>query len=125
MLSLIGFKVNRKYNLVLVHAIKAEGGVHINRYSFVRSAVISELSASRPGRFSAVKDPVIPTEQEAVWAPKHVWTLLSEEPLSLPEIESRSFSSPVSSLIITPSEPCPILNWNNEIQISKSFFCRI
>jgi hypothetical protein len=100
-------------------------GVHINRYSFIRSAVISELSASRPGRFSAVKGPVILTEQEAVWAPKQVWMLLKEESLSLPKIESRFFSSPVRSLITTPSEPCLILNWNNEIQISKSFCYRI
>jgi len=99
--------------------------VHINRYSFIRSAVISELSASRPGRFSPVKDPVTPIEQEAVWAPKQVWTLLREESLSLPEIESRFFSSPVRSMIITPSEPCLILNWINEIQISMSFCCRI
>jgi hypothetical protein len=92
--------------------------VHINRYSFIRSAVISELSASRPGRFPAAKDPVIPIEQEAVWAPKHAWTLLREESLSLPEIESRFFSSPFRSLIITPSEPCLNLTWNNEIKIN-------
>ena len=99
--------------------------MHINRYSFIRSAVISELSASRPGRFSAVKDPVIPIEQESVWAPKQVWTLLRKESLSFPEIESRFFSSPVPSLIVTPFEPFLTLDWNNEIQISMSFCCRI
>jgi hypothetical protein len=56
--------------------VKAGGGGRFiytkNRYSFTRSAVISELSASRAGRFSAVKVPVIPTEHEAVWVPEQV-----------------------------------------------------
>ena len=99
--------------------------MHINRCSFIRSAVISELFASRPDRFSSVKNPVIPIEQEAVWAPKQVWTLLREESLSLPEIESRLFSSQARSVIITPSETRLILNCNNEIQISNSFCLRI
>jgi hypothetical protein len=33
-----------------------------------------EWSASRPGRFIPGKGPLVPTEQEAGWAPEPFWT---------------------------------------------------
>ena len=50
------------------------GGVEVQLYSFMTTALEGEGSASRPGRsLPPGKDPV-PIVQEAGWAPGSVWT---------------------------------------------------
>jgi hypothetical protein len=87
----------KKSKAVPLHAMEAHGGVRrYSCYSFLTSALNGgEWSASRPGHaLPAGKGPLVPTGQEAGWAPEPVWTQrLEENPLSLSGIESQ-LSSP-------------------------------
>jgi hypothetical protein len=64
-------------------------------YSYLTSVLdVGEWSVSRPGRaLPPGKEPPVPIEQEAEWAPEPVWTQrLEENPLHLSGIEPRSSS---------------------------------
>jgi hypothetical protein len=54
-----------------------------------------EWSASRPGRLSSGKEPPVPIEQEAVWAPEPVWTFQREEKFLAPTGNRRARGSVV------------------------------
>jgi hypothetical protein len=62
--------------------MKAYGGVDIYVYIhiFLTSALAGgELSASRPGRFTPVKESPLPIGLKAGWTPEPVWTTWSRE----------------------------------------------
>jgi hypothetical protein len=71
-----------KSKAVLLHGMEAHGGEkRYSSYSYLTSALDGgEWSASRPGRtLPPVKEPLVPTGQEAPWVPEPVWTQRLEE----------------------------------------------
>jgi hypothetical protein len=77
--------------------MKAYGGVHIQIQIFLTSALLGgEWSASRPGRFTAGKEPPVPTGEEVGWTSEPAWTTWRKV-LTLPGLELRPLDPPARS----------------------------
>jgi hypothetical protein len=59
--------------------MKVYGGVGVQIYIFLTSALVGEWSASRPGRFTPGKEPPVPIGEEVGWTPEPIWTLWRRE----------------------------------------------
>jgi hypothetical protein len=60
--------------VISTHAMKTYRGLVVQHRTFTTSALDGdEWPSSHPGCFTPGKEPWVPIEQEAVWAPEQVW----------------------------------------------------